>query len=63
MPAQPLSGVASRLARRIGGAVRNAIAGSLSLAGALRRPTAPQTPVGHTVAADAGARPQPRQAP
>src|ERR1700758_448258 len=63
VPAQPLSGVASRLVRRLGGAVRNAIAGSLSLAGALRRPTAPQTPVGHTQAAGADARPEPRQAP
>jgi len=63
VPAQPLSGVASRLARRIGGAVRNAIAGSLSLAGALRRPAAPQSPVGHTQAAGADARPEPRQAP
>ena len=63
VPTQPLSGVASRLVRRLGGAVRNAIAGSLSLAGALRRPTAPQTPVGHAVAADAGARPDPGQAP
>jgi len=63
VPAQPLSGVATRLVRRLGGAVRNAIAGSLSLAGALRRPAAPQSPVGHTQAADADARPQSGQAP
>ncbi|HUB43687.1 MAG TPA: hypothetical protein VMB73_01760 [Acetobacteraceae bacterium] len=63
MPTQPLIGVTTRIVRRLGGAVRNAIAGRLSLAGALRRPTASQTHLGHTLAEDADARPDPGQAP
>ena len=50
-------GVGARLLRRLGGAVRNAIAGSLALAGAVRRPAASQPGLGHTVARNAEARP------
>jgi len=59
---QPHHGVAARLARRLGGAVRNTIAGSLALAGALRRSAAPQPGIGHAVARNADARLAPSQA-
>ena len=54
---QPRTGVGACLLRRLGGAVRNAIAGSLSLAGALRRPNTSQTRIGHPVDRNADARP------
>ena len=59
LSSQPRQGVGARLFRRLGGAVRNAIAGGLSLAGAPRRPDAPQTVIGHAVVRNADARPAP----
>ena len=59
----PHQGVRAHLLRRIGGAVRSAIAGGLSLAGALRRPAAPQAAPGHAEVRSAGARPAPGQPP
>ena len=56
---RPRQGVGAHLLGRLGGAVRNAIAGSLSLAGVLRRPAAPQPGIGHTVVRNACARPVP----
>lgn len=58
----PRYGIASRLLRRFGGAVRNVIAGGSSLAGALRRQSASQPGIGHTMARNAVARPAPRHA-
>ena len=47
-----------RFVRRLGGAVRNAVAGGLAHAGILRRPIASQPSVGHdSMARDADARP------
>ena len=56
-PSQSHAGIGARLIRRIGGAVRNAIAGRLVLAGVLRRPTASPSCIGRTVAGNADARP------
>ena len=55
-------GVGARLLRRLGGAVRNVIAGGLTLAGAPRRPVASQPGIGHTVVRNAHACPVPGRA-
>jgi hypothetical protein len=49
LSSQPRQRVGARLLRRIGGAVRNAIADSLPLAGATRRLEASQSTIGHAV--------------
>ena len=56
-------GAGSRLLRRLGGAVRNVIAGSLTLAGGERRLAASRPRIGHAAARNAGARPAPEHAP
>lgn len=43
LSSQPRQGVGARLLRRLGGAVRSAIVGGITLAGALRRPAAART--------------------
>ena len=57
LASQPRHGVGARLLRRFGGVVRNAIAGSLVLAGALRQPASPQPGTGHAAPASAAACP------
>jgi len=63
LAAQPPKGIGARLLRRFGGAVRNAITGGLALAGALRRPAASQSAIGHAVGRNADACPASGQAP
>ena len=63
LPSQPRPGVGARLLRRIGDAVRNVIAGSLTLAGASRPTGAPQPGFDHAVVGNAEARPAPGRAP
>ena len=59
---QSPQGIGARLVRRLGGAVRNALAGGLALAGALRRPSASQSGFGLPEARNAHARPAPERA-
>ena len=59
LPSQPHQGVGARLVRRLGGAVRSAITGGMTLATGRRRPAAPQPDIDHPVARD----PDPRPAP
>ena len=49
---QPHQGVAARLVRRLGGAVRSVIVRGIALAGALRRPTLSRTSHHHTAVQD-----------